>query len=101
MVPENKIEAYAMISAMGPTYLWFQFQQLKELCLSYGLSESEVEESIAIMITGTVETLFNSGLNYNEVVDLVPVKPLAEHENTIKEYYKTKLNGLYQKIKAQ
>jgi pyrroline-5-carboxylate reductase len=101
VVPENKIEAYAMISAMGHTYLWFQFQQLKELGLSYGLSESEVEESIAVMITGTVETLFNSGLNYNEVVDLVPVKPLAEHENTVREYYKTCLNGLYQKIKPQ
>jgi hypothetical protein len=38
-------------------------------------------------------------LNYEKVVDLVPVKPMAEHENTIKEYYKTSLNGLYQKIK--
>jgi pyrroline-5-carboxylate reductase len=101
VVHENKIEAYAIISAMGPTYLWFQFQQLKELGLSFGLSEPEAEESISATISGTVETLFNSGLNYDKVVDLVPVKPLAEHENTIKEYYKTKLNGLYQKIKAQ
>ncbi len=101
VIPENKIEAYAMISAMGPTYLWFQFQQLKELGLSYGLSEPEAEESISAMISGTVETLLKSGLNYDKVVDLIPVKPLAEHENTIKEYYKTCLNGLYQKIKPQ
>ena len=100
VVHENNIEAYAMISAMGPTYLWFQCQQLKELALSYGLSEPEAEESIYDMIYGTVETLFNSGLNYDKVVDLVPVKPLGEHENTIKEYYKTCLDNIYQKIKT-
>jgi pyrroline-5-carboxylate reductase len=99
VVPENQIEAYAMVSAMGHTYFWYQLQQLKELGLSYGLSESEANETISVMLWGTTETLFNSGLNYDKVVDLVPVKPMAEHENTIKEYYKTCLNGLYQKIK--
>jgi pyrroline-5-carboxylate reductase len=99
VVPESQIEAYAMISAMGHTYFWYQLQQLKELGLSYGLSESEANETISSMLWGTTETLFNSGLNYEKVVDLVPVKPMAEHENTIKEYYKTSLNGLYPKIK--
>jgi pyrroline-5-carboxylate reductase len=101
VVPENQIEAYAMVSAMGHTYFWYQLQQLKELGLSYGLSESEANETISSMLWGTTETLFNSGLNYEKVVDLVPVKPMAEHENTIREYYKTCLNGLYQKIKPQ
>ncbi len=99
VVPENQIEAYAMISAMGHTYFWYQLQQLKELGLSYGLSESEANETISSMLRGTTETLFNSGLNYDKVIDLVPVKPMAEHENTIRQYYKTCLNGLYQKIK--
>jgi pyrroline-5-carboxylate reductase len=99
VVQENQIEAYAMISAMGHTYFWYQLQQLKELGLSYGLSENEVNETISAMLWGTTETLFNSGLNYDKVVDLVPVKPMAEHENTVKEFYKTCLNGLYQKIK--
>lgn len=99
VVPEEQIEAFAMISAMGHTYFWYQLQQLKELGLSYGLSESESNESISAMLWGTTETLFNSGLDYDKVVDLVPVKPMAEHENTIKDYYKSCLNGLYQKIK--
>ena len=99
VVPEAQIEAYAMVSAMGHTYFWYQLQQLKELGLSYGLSENEANETISAMLWGTTETLFNSGLNYDKVVDLVPVKPMAEHENTIKEYYKTCLNSLYQKIK--
>jgi pyrroline-5-carboxylate reductase len=101
VVPENQIEAYAIVSAMGHTYFWYQLQQLKELGLSYGLSESEANETISAMLSGTTETLFNSGLNYEKVVDLVPVKPMLEHENTIREYYKTCLNGLYQKIKPQ
>ena len=96
---ESKIEAYATISAMGHTYFWYQLQELKELALSYGLSETEANETITAMLWGTTETLFNSGLKYNEVVDLVPVKPMAEHENTIREYYKTCLNAIYQKIK--
>jgi pyrroline-5-carboxylate reductase len=99
IVPENQIEAYAVISAMGHTYFWYQLQQLKELGISYGLSEKESNETISAMVWGTTETLFNSGLSYDKVVDLVPVKPMAEHENTIKEFYRTCLNGIYQKIK--
>ena len=59
----------------------------------------EANETISEMLWGTTETLFNSGLDYSKVIDLVPVKPMAEHENTIREFYKTNLNGLYQKIK--
>jgi pyrroline-5-carboxylate reductase len=99
VIPENHIEAYAMISAMGHTYFWYQLQQLKELALSYGLPENEADESISAMLWGTTETLFHSGLSYDKVVDLVPVKPMAEHEDAVREYYKTCLNGLYQKIK--
>lgn len=100
VVAENQIEAYAIVSAMGHTYFWYQLQQLKELGLSYGLSENEANETISAMLRGTTETLFNSGLNYDKVVDLVPVKPMAEHESTVREFYKTCLNGIYQKIKA-
>ena len=99
VVPENQIEAYAVVSAMGHTYFWYQLQQLKDLGISYGLSEKEANETITTMVWGTTETLFNSGLNYDKVVDLVPVKPMAEHESTIKEFYRTCLNGIYQKIK--
>jgi pyrroline-5-carboxylate reductase len=99
VVPENQIEAYAVVSAMGHTYFWFQLHLLKELGQSYGLSEKEANESISTMLWGTSETLFNSGLNYERVIDLVPVKPLSEHENTIKDFYRTSLNTIFQKIK--
>jgi len=99
VVPENKIEAYAVISAMGHTYFWFQLQELKELAITFGLSEIEAKDSISTMLCGTSDTLFYSELPYAEVTNLVPVKPMAEHENSIRDFYKTKLIGIYQKIK--
>jgi pyrroline-5-carboxylate reductase len=101
LVPENHIEAYAMISAMGHTYFWYQLQVLKELGISYGLSEKEANDTVSVMLWGTTETLFNSGLTYEKVVDLVPVKPMAEHENKIRDFYRSCLNALYQKIIPQ
>jgi pyrroline-5-carboxylate reductase len=99
-VAEPKIEAYAMISAMGHTYFWPQIQKLKELAISFGMDESEAILVITEMLDGTCKTLFNSGLSYSDVVDLVPVKPLGEVESTITAYYDQYLTALYNKIKA-
>jgi pyrroline-5-carboxylate reductase len=99
-VEEQKIEAYAMISAMGHTYFWFQLQKLKELAMEFGMEEEEAEEAISDMLWGTTETLFNTGLSYSEVVDLVPVKPLGEVEEIIKGFYDQYLPALYNKFKT-
>ena len=99
IVDESKIEAYAVISAMGSTYFWFQLQKLEELGLQYGMEKSEVKEVISGMLKGTINTLFYSGIPYDEVMDLVPVKPIGEYEETIKSYYTEKLNGIYEKIR--
>lgn len=98
-VDESKIEAYALISAMGHTYFWPQIQKLKELAIQFGMEEPEAESVITDMLWGTTETLFNSGLSYEEVMDLVPVKPLAEVEPIILGYYNQYLAGLFNKIK--
>jgi pyrroline-5-carboxylate reductase len=99
VVKEDQMEAFAVISAMGHTYFWFQFQFLKELAQSFGLSEKEAVETISAMLKGTTGTLFHSGLKYEDVINLVPVKPMAPHETAIKEFYETSLNAIYQKIK--
>jgi len=67
--------------------------------VSYGMDEMEAKTAITEMLWGTTETLFKSGLSYSEVIDLVPVKPLGEVEETIKAYYDQYLNGLFNKIK--
>jgi pyrroline-5-carboxylate reductase len=98
-VADSKIEAYAVISAMGHTYFNFQLQKLKELAVSFGMDETEAAKTISHMLWGTTETLFYSGLTFDEVNDLVPVKPMSEVEETIKGYYDLYLNGIYQKIR--
>jgi pyrroline-5-carboxylate reductase len=99
VVDESKIEAYAMISAMGHTYFFFQLQKLKELAIEFGMDEVEAEKTITNMLWGTTETLFNSGLKYHEVTDLIPVKPLGEVEKNIADYYDQYLVPLFNKIK--
>lgn len=99
VVSDEKIEAYAVISAMGHTYFNFQLQKLKELAIQFGMTEDEASRAITNMLWGTTETLFNSGLNYSQVDDLVPVKPMAEVEKIISEYYEKYLNAIYNKIK--
>ena len=61
-VEEGKLEAYAIITAMGPTYLWFQLCELNELAKSFGLSEKEAAKAISKMTKGALKTLFDSGL---------------------------------------
>lgn len=62
VVKEETIEAYALISAMGPTYLWFQLQELEHLAMEFGLTEATAREAIAAMVNGAAATLFASGL---------------------------------------
>lgn len=99
-VAEDKLEAYAIISAMGPTYFWFQMDELYRLGLSFGLSDQELKITMEQMITGAAKTLFTSSMSYEEVTNLIPVKPLTDDENTIRDIYHSKLNTLYQKLKS-
>jgi len=98
-VDESKIEAYAVIGAMGLTYLWFQLQQLKTLGVTFGLSEADAAMTLSNMVQGAASTLFESGMTPTEVMDLVPVKPLGEHEEMIKALYNEKLTAIFNKIK--
>jgi pyrroline-5-carboxylate reductase len=51
------------------------------------------------MLKATDEMVFTSGLDKASVMDLIPVKPIGEHEAEILKIYDDKLNGLFQKIK--
>lgn len=97
-VAEEKLEAYAVLTAMGPTYLWFQLQALREIAAGFGLNEVEIAPALKRMVCGATRTLLESGLTPAEVMDLIPVKPLAEMEPQVAELYRTRLPGVYQKI---
>lgn len=96
---EAKLEAYAMVSAMLPTYFWFQWKEMQNLGSQMGLNELESKETVQQTLVAAIDLFYNSELNYNEVIDLIPVKPIGEHETQISEMYQSKLMGLYQKIK--
>lgn len=99
-VPEENLEAYAIISAMGPTYLWFQLYELQEIGKSFGLSEHASAEAVTKMALGAVRTMTESGLQPMAVMDLVPAKPIGNEENNIKNIYRSNLEGLYSKLKG-
>ncbi len=98
-VPESHLEAYAVIAAMGPTYLWFQLEELKRLGVAFGLSEPDAVRALSAMTEGALRTLTESGLTAEEVMDLIPVRPLASCEDAIREMYRKALEPLYARLK--
>jgi pyrroline-5-carboxylate reductase len=99
-VAGDKLEAYAILTAMGPTYFWFQLYELEELGKTFGMTPEEVKESLVKMMKGTLKTMTDSGLSPSEVMDLIPVKPIGEEEANIRNIYRAKLQGLYSKLKG-
>lgn len=99
-VAEEKLEAYAILTAMGPTYFWFQFYELEELGMYFGMTPEEVKEGLVKMVKGTLKTMTDSDLSPSEVMDLIPVKPIGEEEANIRNMYRAKLQGLYNKLKG-
>jgi len=99
-VPEHKLESYAIMSAMLPTYFWFQWKELIALGTQIGLTEDESLNSVRDTMLAALRTYFYSGLTPDEVIDLVPVKPIGDSETQIKAIYNDKLITLYEKIKS-
>jgi pyrroline-5-carboxylate reductase len=99
-VDEDKLESYAVLAAMGPTYLWFQLYELEKIGTSFGLTAQEARSAVTRMAEGAARTMIESDLTPEDVMDLIPVKPLVEEEETIKSLYQLKLEGLYKKLKA-
>ena len=98
-VAESKLEAYALLSAMLPTYFWFQWNELGKLGVQMGLSEDESKASVQETLIAAVNLMFQSKLSPEQVMDLIPVKPIGDHQPQITEIYQTKLMGFFEKIK--
>lgn len=98
-VEEQKLESYAILSAMLPTYFWFQWNELVKIGVQMGLSEDESKSSVQNTLYAAISLMFDSGLSPEEVIDLIPVKPIGENEGQISGIYQDKLTGLFSKIK--
>lgn len=98
-VEEYKLEGYAIVSAMLPTYFWFQWKKMEEVAIQTGLSENEARKTIRRTLKRAIDTFYKSGLSEEDVMDLIPVKPIGQNEQEIERIFETNLLGLYQKIK--
>jgi len=96
---ENKLEGYAINSAMLPTYFWFQWQELEKIATETGLTAEEARKTVASTLKKAWKLYFKSGLTPEQVMDFIPVKPIGENEPEIKNILNNKLLGLYSKIK--
>lgn len=98
-VDESHLEAYAILSAMGPTYFWPQIYTLLALGEDFGLSQEAAAEALDKMLWGTMATIKESGLSQEQVQDLIPVKPMGDEVHSLCESYGQKLKGLMEKIR--
>ena len=96
---EAKLEGYAIVSAMLPTYFWFQWLEMEKIALETGLSEKEAKKAVQQTLKKALKLYYKSDLTPAEVMDLIPVKPIGENEAEIKNILNTKLIGLFGKIK--
>jgi pyrroline-5-carboxylate reductase len=96
---EAKLEGYAIVSAMLPTYFWFQWQELEKIALETGLSAEEARKTVKQTLKKAWKLYYKSDLTPSEVMDLIPLKPIGENEAEIKSILNTKLLGLFGKIK--
>ncbi|MDZ7777991.1 MAG: NAD(P)-binding domain-containing protein [Bacteroidales bacterium] len=96
---ESKLESYAIVSAMLPTYFWFQWQEMENIARETGLSPKEAQKAVKVTLKKAWELYYTSDLTAEEVMDLIPVKPMRDDEDKIKESFRTRLLGLFEKIK--
>lgn len=96
---EAKLESYAIVSAMLPTYFWFQWKEMENIAIQTGLSAEEAQKSVSKTLKKAMKLYYKSGLSAEAVMDLIPVKPIGENEAEIKGILNSKLMGLFKKIK--
>lgn len=97
-VAEQKLEAYAIVTAMGPTYFWSQWAKLEALGKSFGLNDGELKSGMAAMLSGAIALMYQSNLSPEQTMDLIPVYPMKDHEAKISELFEAALVPLYQKL---
>lgn len=99
-VKDELLEAFAVITAMGHTYFDFQFLALLNLAEEFGIDEKTAKQAIIQLAYGTAKTAMSDIINKDDVLNLVPVRPLSDYENTIRNTYEEKLRERYNLLKV-
>jgi pyrroline-5-carboxylate reductase len=98
-VDDNLIEAFAVITAMGPTYIDYQIAALYENAGKFGIPDDLAIKGIASMLEGTARLVLMPEHGYDSF-DLVPARPLKEIESTVVNAYKERLAERYAMLKG-
>lgn len=97
-IEEVDLEKYVVLTAVGPTYFWFQWLELCKLLDSFGLSSEATRQGLQEMIIGSAKTLLASDLPPEVVTDLVKIKPLLVIEEELCAIYRQSLTALFEKL---
>lgn len=97
-VAEEDLEAYAVLTAMGPTYFWFQFDELVSLGRAFGLSTEATRRALQHTVRGSAAAFFSSGHGAEDLMDLIPAKPLNASEDAIRAAYRHALTEVHEKL---
>jgi pyrroline-5-carboxylate reductase len=98
-VAEQTLETYALFTARGPTYFWFQFYELCRFAEASGLTSEEAQRGLEALVAGALKTMTASGLGREEVMDLIPVKAPVEMEAPVTEVFRKQLPSILEQIK--
>ncbi|NLF38902.1 NAD(P)-binding domain-containing protein [bacterium] len=99
VVPEEKLECYAVVTAMSLTFFWYQMAQLAAVGRATGMSAHEARDAVARMAQGAGAVFADEALSEDDILDLIPVKPFAAMEAQMAEAYRTTLSAMFEKIK--
>ena len=72
---------------------------MEEIAMKTGFSEADAKKVIKDTLSRSIKLYYKSDLTPDEVIDLIPVKPIGENEEQIEQILETKLLGLFDKIK--
>ena len=73
---------------------------MENIAKETGLSAEEAQKTVSASLKKALKLYYKSGLSPEEVMDLIPVKPIGENEAEIKSILNSKLMGLYGKLKS-
>lgn len=62
------------------------------------MDDIEAKEIIHDSLSNAIELFYQSEIDQDEVMDLIPVKPIGDYEEEINSIYEIKLMGLFRKI---
>lgn len=94
-VDEPKLEAYAVVSAMAPTYFWYLWDELYKSGLQCGLTDNEAKDVLKQVLPAAVDMYLEYGM---DAYNLIPARPFKDEEENIRALFNTKLMGIYKKL---